>query len=66
MTHKMTCRFPREPDSKTQPRLTTYDSGYEHSVQHWFKMQQLFKEANEQHGSDRPVKGVSANKVSAA
>lgn len=66
MKHKMTSRFPPEPDSKTQPHLSTYDSGYEHSVEHWFEMRQLLKEANEQHGSVRPVIGVSVNKVSAA
>ncbi len=64
--HKMTSRFPQEPDSKTQPHLITYDSGYEHSVEHWFEMRQLFTEANEQHGTARPVDGVSVNKVSVA
>ncbi len=27
--------------SSGRPRLTSYDSGYEHSLEHWFAVQQL-------------------------
>jgi hypothetical protein len=46
MSHKMS-KQPRESDSRTQPRITTYDSGYQYSVEHWFEVQKLVEEADE-------------------
>jgi hypothetical protein len=42
------CKLPREPDLKAQPQINTYDSGYEHSVEHWYEVRRLFaKEEDE-------------------
>lgn len=41
-------KLPRAPDLISPPQITTYDSGYEHSVEHMFEVRQLFaKETGE-------------------
>lgn len=61
--HQSTSELPRGPDSMTRPQIKTYDSGYEHSVEHWFEMRRLFtKEADEvrQRALARLLKRVQA------
>jgi hypothetical protein len=49
---------PREPNSLPQPPITTYDSGFEHSFEHWLEVRRKAKEADETHDVvfARPVK----------
>jgi hypothetical protein len=45
---KLTSKLPREPDAMPQPQVGTYDSGYEHSVEHLLEVRRLFtNEADE-------------------
>jgi hypothetical protein len=34
------------PESGVRPVLTSYDSGYEHSLEHWVELQRLVEEAD--------------------
>jgi hypothetical protein len=53
--HPSTNKLPREPDSTARPQINTYDSGYEHSVEHWFELRRLFTEE-----ADETRRGVLA------
>ncbi len=32
-----------------KPKITSYDSGYEHSVEHWIEVRQMVEEESEEH-----------------
>ena len=53
--HEIVSKLTRGPDSLPQPQTTSYDSGYEHSVEHWFEVQRVLREA-EDVVFDRPLK----------
>lgn len=55
---KLTSKLPREPDATPQPQVDTYDSGYEHSVEHLLEVRRLFTKESEE--SDEVRQGVFA------
>jgi len=46
--------------SSGRPLVTSYDSGYEHSLEHWLAVQQL-AEADEKEPSEDTVRGQVRN-----
>ncbi len=34
--------------TSAKPRVTSYDSGYEHSIEHWIEVRQLVEECAEE------------------
>ena len=42
-----------------RPRVTSYDSGYEHSLEHWFEVQQLVEAADEERSAPAPLAAAS-------
>lgn len=35
-------------NTNTRPQVTSYDSGYEHSYEHWIEVRQLVEDSDEQ------------------
>jgi len=46
--------------SSGRPRVTSYDSGYEHSLEHWLAVQQLVEGAEAEPESARPARSALA------
>ena len=45
MINEMKSESQDRPDAVVRPLLTSYDSGYEHSLEHWIEVQHLVNEA---------------------
>jgi hypothetical protein len=46
--------------NRGRPRVTSYDSGYEHSLEHWLAVQQLVEAAEAEPESARPARSALA------
>jgi len=46
MSHNYAIKRPNETTT-TKPRVTSYDSGYEHSIEHWIEVRQMVEESDE-------------------
>ena len=44
MINEMKSESQDRPDAVVRPLLTSYDSGYEHSLEHWIEVQHLVNE----------------------
>jgi len=52
------CQFSREPNSQSRPRIISYDSGYEHSIEHLIELRMMveyLEEEEEVFGRDRDM-----------
>ena len=49
--HTVTSPTIREPKTESRPVLTSYDSGYEHSVEHLIELRRMVEEA----AKERPI-----------
>lgn len=53
MVHANTVKV---PTTTARPHVTTYDAGFEHSVEHWMEVRHLVEEAeNESTSSPKPT-----------
>ena len=46
-------------ESGSRPKVTSYDSGYEHSLEHWFETRTLFEEVEEENNSADQYKEIA-------
>jgi hypothetical protein len=44
----------QEYSSENHPQIKTYDSGYEHSVEHWLELQKKVAAAAEKDSAEKP------------
>ena len=56
MASELATKPPVLTASGGQPRVTSYDSGYEHSLEHWLGVRQLVEAAESGSESVRPVR----------
>jgi hypothetical protein len=47
MSHNYEIKRPQETTT-AKPRVTSYDSGYEHSIEHWIEVRQMVEESAEE------------------
>ena len=47
--------------SSDRPRVTSYDSAYEHSLEHWLEVKQLVEAADEDAGAEAPLSAAKAS-----
>lgn len=44
------------PDTASRPHVTSYDTGFEHSLEHWLEVQHLVGEASDESaGASKPA-----------
>ncbi len=47
MSHDTEIKY-KNGNTNTRPQVTSYDSGYEHSYEHWIEVRRLVEESEEQ------------------
>jgi hypothetical protein len=50
MAHRNAITSAPATGTTRHPHVTSYDSGYEHSLEHWTEVQRLVQEADEESG----------------
>lgn len=48
MAYEIAIKSPLESGAVTRPLVTSYDSGYEHSLEHWAKVRRLVEDADQE------------------
>ena len=47
MSQNYDIKYPRKTTS-AKPRVTSYDSGYEHSIEHWIEVRRMVEDSEEE------------------